>query len=369
MTRKKLSLVWCTLVLVLTGAPTLVSCQKSAAEHSAPAPAKTVPPSVVQVRTAPVQERKMPRYLRLTGQLTAWQDADVASDTTGKVAETPVERGAVVKAGDVLVKLDDRQASLALAEAKANVELAKSKLVLAESELARNQPLAKARAIAEADFQRLKTDRDARAADLAGAEARLGMAEKSLADATIRAPFAGLVAERIVSAGEYVRADSPVARVVEVDRLRLELAVPEGDVSRVQQGQAVEFSVATFPGQSFAAAIKFIGAAIREASRDLLVEAEVANADGKLKPGLFAEARLKLGEETGLSVPAEAVRIEGPRRKVFVVEKGQVSERLVEAGEANAGFVEIRRGVAKDEAVALAPGPEVVDGAAVQAKP
>lgn len=368
MNGKHLALVFCPLTLLLAAAPTLVSCQKSAAEPTELAARLETPP-VLEVRTASVQELKMPRFLRLTGQLIAWQDADVASDTTGKVAETPVERGAVVKAGDVLVKLDDRQASLALAEAKANVELARSKLALAESELTRNQPLAKARAIAEADYQRLKAERDARAADLAAAEARLGMAEKSLADATIRAPFAGLVAERMVSAGEYVRADSPVARVVGVDRLRLELAVPEGDVSRVLQGQAVEFSVATFPGQSFAGVIKFIGPAIREASRDLLVEAVVQNADGKLKPGLFAEARLKVGEEIGLAVPVGAVRTEGPRRKVFVIEKGQILERLVESGEAKEGFVEIRRGVAKGEVVVLAPGPEVVDGAVVQAKP
>ncbi|HYF37718.1 MAG TPA: efflux RND transporter periplasmic adaptor subunit, partial [Prosthecobacter sp.] len=309
----------------------------------------------------------MPRYLRLTGEITAAQDAAVAADTTGKVTETPVERGSVVQLGDILVQLDNRAAALSLAEAEANVIQAKSKLALAESEVTRNAPLARMKAVADTEFARIKADRDAGAASLAAAEARRDMAKKSLDDTSIRAPFAGTVAERLVAKGEYVRTDSQVARLVDLQNLRLVVNVAEPDVGSVREGQTVEFSVSSYPGETFTGTVKFIGAAMREGSRDLLVEAEVKNPGGKLKPGLFAEARLVLAEQKAVTIPIAALRTDGSRRKVWVVEKDQLSERLVEVGETRNGRVEIRRGVEKGENVVLSPGADATDGMPVKA--
>lgn len=343
-------------------------CCSKAPAAVAPAVEQKAPASVT-VKTAAAQEMPMPRYLRLTGEITAAQNAAVAADTAGKVMETPVERGSVVKAGDVLVQLDHRTANLNLAEAEANVVQAKSKLDLAESEVKRNAPLAQMKAVAETDFARIKADRDAAAASLAAAEARLDMTKKTLADATIRAPFDGTVAERFVAKGEYVMADSKVARVIDLQHLRLLVNVAEPSVGLIKEGQTVEFSVSPYPGEVFSGTVKFIGAAVRAESRDLQVEAEVINTDGRLRPGLFTEARLALPPQSAVTVPASAVRAEGDIQRVWVVQEGKLNERLVEVGENDKGRIEIRRGVQKGENVVVNPGAAVADGVPVQNAP
>lgn len=314
------------------------------------------------VRLTNATERPIPRYLRVTGQLQGMQDALVAADTAGKVIEAPIERGSLVSGGGVLVKVDARTAALSLDEAAAAVSLAQARLALANNETDRNAPLVKTRAIAEADFRKLEADQAVREADLASALARRELARKSLADCVIRAPFAGLVVERLVQPGEYVRVDTPIARVVEVSRLRLVLNIPETAVGSIREGQAVEFSTAAFPGATFTGTIRFIGGAIRESARDLIVEAEVANADGRLKPGLFAEARVRLSDARAVTIPSESLRIDGSRRSVFLLENGTLVERLVEIGESLDGWVEIRRGVQAGEAVVFAPERAVADG-------
>ena len=111
--------------------------------------------------------------------------------------------------------------------------------------------------------------------------------------------------------------------------------------------------------------IRFIGASVRESARDLIVEAEVPNADGRLKPGMFAEARIALHEDLAVIVPAAALRVEGSNRKVLVVHQNQIEERFVETGETKDDAVEIRRGVNKGETVVIHPDAGAVDGVKV----
>ncbi len=319
-------------------------------------------PAPVRVQLVTAAERGRPEFLRVTGQLQGIQDAMVAADTGGKVLEAPVERGSLVERGGVLVKVDARTAALSLREAEAAMALAEARLALARSEIERNAPLVKTKAIAEADFRRLQAEQSVREADLASAGARRDLAAKTLDDCVIRAPFAGVVVERLVQAGEYVRMETVVARVVDVSRLRLVLNVPETAAGQVLEGQAVEFVTTSHPGVVFAGKVRFVGGAVRESARDLIVEAEVDNKDGRLKPGFFAEARVRVGERRGVMVPEGALRVEGTRRSVFVVEKDLLVERLVETGEALEGWVELRRGLRAGEEVVSDPKVGVADG-------
>lgn len=347
---------------ILAVAFTLTACQKT--PQSAPQPEKPKSaPIVVKGSTLKASERSFPRFLRVTGQLAARNDAVVAADSTGRVVATEVERGSVVKAGDVLARLDERQPKLSLAEAEASFGLAKARLALAINEQERNKPLAEKRAVADADYQKLLTEVAAREAELAASEARQALAKKTLDDCVIRTLFSGVVAERMVEPGEYVRADSPIARVADLSTLRLVLNVPETEVGALAIGQKVEFTTAAYPARSFMGNLKFLGAAMREASRDLVIEALVDNAEGILRPGFFCDARIILREEKAVAVPEEALRIEGSRRRVFVISTdGILAERLVEVGETREGFTEIRRGVAVGETVLVKPGAEAADG-------
>lgn len=350
--------------LTLFSMAVLASCSPHA-PVVAPAIAPAPEPAPVQVTTRPAEEKPMPRFLRVTGQLKGAREAQVAADAAGKVVDAPVERGSVVKTGDVLIKLDDRAAVLALKEAEASVATAQLKLDWSNDELKRNQPLATSKAISDTDFQRLKNDRASAEAGVAAAVARRDSARKQVEDTTIRAPFAGTVSERLTDLGEYVRADSQIVHLVAIDRLHLWLNVPETAVGSIQAGQVVGFTVPAFPKDVFTGKVKFMGASIRESARDLIVEAEVDNADGKLKPGMFAEGRLALGDAPAVTIPANALVSEGSTRKVLVVKEKRIEERLVEVGETQGDVVEIKRGITKGEEVVITPSADVTDGAKV----
>jgi RND family efflux transporter MFP subunit len=343
----------------------LAACSHQTGETAASA-TKPVEAPAVDVITRAAEESFMPRFLRVTGELNGYQKSHVAADASGKVVAAPIERGSIVSKGDLLIKLDDRNAALSLLEAEANVVAAKAKVDLQTSEVRRNEPLARTNAIADAEYQKLKADLAAAEASLAGSAARRDMARKSLADTSILAPFSGTVAERLTEVGEYVASNTQVANLVAIDRLRLTLYVPETAVGKIREGQQVSFNVPAFPDEAFTGVIKFIGASVRESARDLIIEAEVANQDGRLKPGMFAEGRIALEEVQSVIVPATALKTEGSIRKVFVVRDGKIEERLVEVGESKGDTVEIRRGISKGEPVVVTPTPETADGLKVK---
>ena len=207
---------------------TTAGCKdRSPAEPYATATPQPAPARVVGVQVGPVVERPIARHLRVTGQLEGLRDARIAADTTGKVREAAFERGAMVDAGAILVRVDDRSSTLALQEAQAALALANARLQLARSEVERHAPLVGSKAVAEADFRRMEADLAVREADVLAVTARRDLARKTLEDAVVRAPFAGIVAERLAEPGEMLKPDSVVARIVEVSRLRLVLNVPE----------------------------------------------------------------------------------------------------------------------------------------------
>ncbi len=197
-------------------------------------PASAQQPAV-KAETVEVSEAKVPAFLNLTGQLVAYEDSDVAAGSTGKVLSVHVERGAVVKKGDVLVKLDARTASASAAEARAQLEVARTQKQLAEADCARNEQLFQGGSVSKAEHDRAQAQCHNAVAQATAAEARAQLLENNLADTSIRAPFDGVVAERVVSVGEYVQPPTKVVTLVAVDPLRLELTVPESSAAGVRR--------------------------------------------------------------------------------------------------------------------------------------
>lgn len=320
----------------------------------------------LQVRVAVVEEKDVPRYLLLTGELRAEKESSVATDAAGIVVLASIERGVAVKKGDVLVQLDDRNAILAVREADANLKSARADYEHAKKDLERNEQLAKAKAVSDSSLQKSKAAHDISAAALSVAEVRLDKAEKNLADCTVSAPFTGFVAERKMQIGEYVQAGTVVARLVEVDTLRLSLNVPETAVGGLYVGQEVSFTVGAYPDRTFPGNVKHVGAAVRDNSRDLVIEAEIANSDRLLKPGMFASAKLVLTSAINTVVPGNAIRTEGINSHVFVVQDGHAVEKLVEIGVSVGDSVEIRSGLKPGEKVVLDPGAGLKDGTQIR---
>jgi membrane fusion protein (multidrug efflux system) len=236
-------------------------------------------PTAVAVRTVMLQNQPIDRFLRVTGSLMADEHADVAAETAGRVIATPVERGTRVTTGTVLVRISGTEADAQLREADANaaqiearlglsanqpfdpvhvpeVMNAKASLDWAEAEFNRIKALLDQKVVSQSEYdQRLTQVQAARQQyqaavngaqqsyrSLVAARARVDLARKASADTVVRAPFDGLVAERLVSTGDYVTRGTKVASVVKIDPLRVELTVPEQYLSRVTSGQAVRLS-------------------------------------------------------------------------------------------------------------------------------
>jgi membrane fusion protein (multidrug efflux system) len=220
-------------------------------------------------------------------------------------------------------------------------------------------------AISKADYDRAQTACKTTKFSVSAAQARKALTAEALRDTEIRAPFSGMVVERFVSAGEYVRPDSRVVTLVDVDSLRVELTVPESDVAQIRQGMTVEFR-ASGNARLVHGRVRYVGPAVRKQTRDAVVEAVVDNAGHDLRPGMFVTAELAMGEQTLPAIPETAVRAEGTLRHVYTVQAGRLEDRLVQVGEARQGMVPVVNGLKAGENVVAELTPEVRDGARVK---
>jgi len=361
-------------------------------------------PEPLAIATTVVEHRPIDRYLRVTGSLTADEQAEVSAEAAGRVIATPVERGSRVAQGTVLARISSTDAAAQLQEAEANagqiearlgltpgaafdakrvpdVMNAQASLEFAEAEFARMKSLLEQKVVSQSEFDQRRTQVDAARQQyqvaqntaqqsfrsLEAARARVALARKAVADTTVRAPFAGLVAERLVSTGDYVTRGARVATVVRVDPMRVELSVPEQSVSLVKVGQTVRLTVDAYPNETFEARVRFISPSLRSDQRALTVEAVAPNQDGRLKPGLFATASIQqpVGPPATL-VPASALETISGTSRVYVVRDNKVEERIVTTGETVGDLVEITAGIAKGDVVAAEPKGRLTDGMPVK---
>ncbi len=345
----------------------VLGCGRSVAETKT-APTTEPVAAVIAVTLVPARDTKVPRVLTLSGTLVGAEQAQVAAGAAGKVLATYVERGSVVRKGAPLAKLDARIIAAQAQEAAAQVESLRAQQAQATLDCDRTQRMLDKGAISKADYDRAQTQCATAKWSLAGAEARKVQTAEALRDSDIRAPFAGMVVERAISPGEYVRPDSRVVTLVAVDALRVELTVPEADVTLVKQGAPITFRLASAQKDTvFRGQVRYIGPAVRQQTRDAVVEALVENPSHELRPGMFVTAELALGEQVLPTVPRSAVRVDGTERHVFVLSGDRLEERLVQVLDNRRPDVAIVHGIKGGEKVVALLTPEVRDG--VQVKP
>jgi len=362
--------------------------------------------AAVRVSVAAATEQPITQFLKVTGTLAPEEEAEVAAEIQGRVIATPVERGTRVAAGADLIRISPAEAQAQAAEAEANAAQLEGRLGLsggAEFDIDRVPEVANARAqltLAEGDFERARMlhekkllsqaefDRQSAQAEVArrqfeiarngsmqqyqallGARARLVMARKAVADTVVKAPFAGVVGQRLVSVGDYVTRGTKVASVLRTSPLRVELTVPEQYSAGVAVGRAVSFQVDASPGKTFEGQVRYVSPALEANSRTLVIEAVVPNDGGALRPGSFATALIEQGPRSpGVLVPAVAVRTVAGTSRVFVVSGGRAEERIVTVGQPVGDLIEITTGLKAGEQVATSNVATLADGVRVAAK-
>jgi RND family efflux transporter MFP subunit len=361
----------------------------------------------IEVAALQVQPEKISRTVQLIGTLEGEREVTVSSEVAGRVMAVNADLGDRVEKDQPIVELDSREFRLAverqdaaLAQVLAQLGVAKGSDPLPEP----SSTSAVRRAEADLTETRVQFDRtkslfekgvtaksvyDSAEARLHASEAnytaaveqirnliaqvdnlkvQLVLAQKKLSDCTVRAPFAGTVRTRLVELGQYVKDQTPLISLASVNSLKLRASVPERWFPFVAVGAPLELSVEAYQ-EKFAGRIARVSGAVDPQSRTFPIEGRIDNAQGKLRPGLFVEARLTTSKvDSVLRVPASAVISFYGVQKVFLAEKDAVREQVVKLGDRQGDLIEITEGVTPGSWIVTSELARVRQGSRIRVK-
>ncbi|HEX4353279.1 MAG TPA: efflux RND transporter periplasmic adaptor subunit [Polyangiales bacterium] len=319
----------------------------------------------VHVESVVIDERAVPNTITVTGTLEANQRTELAANASGRVTRTFVERGDHVKAGELLAQLDSRGAPLSRVEAEANAKSSADQLASVQAECKRYEALKAKGAITQQEYDKQAAQCSTQASTEEAARARLADAARVVEDAAIRAPFAGVIAERFVNVGDYVQPSSKVVTLLVDDPLRLRISVPEPAIPYAREGTVVHFKVLNLPNRDFTAVIKYVGREVRPTTRDMIDEAIVENHDRALLPGMFVTVELPTGTVNRAIVPQSALVQAGDEPTVFAIVDKRIEQRAVHTGIDVDGGVAVSEGLKTGDRVVVHPPPDLKDGSPV----
>lgn len=311
------------------------------------------PPPAVLVQVKAVRIGVVVERFEAVATALANESVTITSKSSGIVDKINIAEGEKVKAGQVLVQLEDRET---VAELEAQRALTQGAYLAYEraTKLKENQNVAQA-----------KVD------DLLSAwkngEARIRMIQARLQDMKIVAPFAGKVGLRRVSVGALVQPGMVITTLDDVDTIRLKFSLPEVLLSGVRPGLEVEATASAYPKRVFKGKITSIDSRVDQITRAAEIRADIPNPDGVLKPGMFMAYKLSLQQrENAVLVPEEALLTEGTRQFVFVVADGRTTKKEIKIGDRNSGEVEVISGLAAGDQVVIGGIQKVRNGSAVK---
>ncbi|MGV3772001.1 MAG: efflux RND transporter periplasmic adaptor subunit [Verrucomicrobiales bacterium] len=374
-----------------------VACSNEAAgkgaakggRQEAPLPAK-------KVQIAHVQERLSRRVLITTGSLQAQERATLSVKVRGRIIALPVDLGAAVKTGDLLVQIDPAEFKIRVAQMEAAVAQAEARLGIAPGASTEDLDPAKANIVQEAaarqreaqnNYDRLKklkqegvvseseweaveasyhvsmnryqeavAEFQNRVAVVEEKRADLALAKQELLDCSLLAPFDGVVERRNASLGEFLSVGASAITLVKVDPVRLRMEVSERDAPSIKLGQEVRLQI---EGDSavYTNKISRVSPSISATNRMLLAEADFPNKDGRLRPGSFAKVEVVLSSsEPTLTIPFGSLVQFAGIQKVFLVKDGKAVETTITVGRRLGKELEVLDGAAKGDVVVLEPG-------------
>jgi len=385
-----------------------VVCVSMACSGGAAAPAggsvDAAPQSARTVQVVEARESKLERTITVTGTLAAEDQVTVSFKVSGRLESLAVDLGSEVAQGATIGRLTPTDFLLRVSQSDAALQQARARLglpaggsddgvIVEETGVVRQARavldqarLTRERAesflkdgigsqanfddanaswrVAEGRYQDAIEEVRNRQALLTQRRTELELAKQALADSTLTAPFAGRVRERHATPGQFLGTGAPVVTIVKVNPLRLRLSIPEREASAIRMGQAVRVLLEGDP-TPHAGRIARISPAIDESSRTLSIEAEVANTNGVLRPGAFANAEVVTeSSEMAILVPETSLASFAGVDKVFVVTDGKAAERRITLGRRHDGQVEVLNGLTAGELVVASPG-NLVAGEAV----
>jgi membrane fusion protein (multidrug efflux system) len=344
------------LALILIGQTVISGC-KPATDDSAKTTSAPVAVQLVQPKRGPIT-----RNITLPGEVKAYQQAVFYAKVSGYLKTITVDKGDPVKEGALLAEIEVPELLADRARYKAEVEVAE----LDYKRLSESQKKAPDLVTPQAvDSARGKLD---------VAKANLERTETLLGFARITAPFSGIVTKRMVDPGAFIPAatsgstpqNAALLTVADFNTVRVQVAVPESESSRVANGQPVKISVDGLPGQAFDGTITRFSYALDEASKTMLAEIELPNPKLVLRPGMYATVRIGIErKEDVLLMPIDAVLVEKSGASLFLVADGKARKTRVQTGFNDGSSVEIVSGLKSDQPAILVGKLSLNDGQAV----
>lgn len=354
----------------------------------------SLPPRAVKLATS--EARSLTRMVSAPGTLAADEQATLSFKVAGRLSEQKVDLGSAIRKGQLVAQLettefkvrleqaeaalqqarvriglppqgdDDRiqtentalvrQARAVLEESNANLERTKQLVnqgIQSQAELDRAESAYK---VADSRYQDAVEEVRNRQAVLLQRRSELAIARQQLVETSLYAPFNGAVRERRASLGEFLASGAPVMTIVRIHPLRLRVEVPEREAPGIRLGQTVRVTVEGESGESHSGRIARLSPAFQEQSRTLIIEAEVDNQQGKLRPGSFAKAEIQTSSTADfVMVPADAIVTFAGIQKVFTVKDGKAAETSVVVGRRSDDWVVVE-GLPANTQVVLAPG-------------
>ncbi|MBG0776652.1 MAG: efflux RND transporter periplasmic adaptor subunit [Desulfovibrionaceae bacterium] len=301
-------------------------------------------------------ETVVPRAIRdvltLPGATEADADVTLSAEREGRVEWIGPREGDRVAKGETIAKVDMAALEAALSKARASYELSKK-------QAERRADLEDKRVVSREEFDQAVTD-------LRLAEGNLREAEVDYRQGSVRSPIAGVVNTLHVDPGEFVNVGSPVAEVVNLEVVRVNVDVPELDIRFIRENDPVHVTVDAYAGREWTGRVAYVSMKADEATKTFRVRVAVANKDHAVRPGMLARASfLRRSLEDALTVPLFSILDKGGERIVFVVQDGHAAARTIVPGVIDGDRAQILRGVAAGDAVVVSGQTEIEDGSPV----
>ncbi len=307
---------------------------------------------VVKVAVEEIKPHPLKDVLVLPGQSEPWMDILVPSDTAGRIEWLGPREGDKVRKGELIVRVDARLLKAALDRAEAAFSLS-------ESLLKRRKELHGRNIINQEELDRSLTEYSL-------AEGALRQARIEYEKSFVKAPADGLINYVYADEGEFIDRGKPLVHLVNIDRVKININVPELDVSHISKGQDALITIDAFPGKTIRGSFDFIAFKADPATKTFLVRAIIENPDHRIRPGMIARvALIRRVAEDALSVPMFSIVERGGDRLIFVEENGVARARTISIGIIEQDRVQITRGLSQGDRLIVAGQSEVEDGTRV----
>lgn len=362
-------------VLVIAGVAGffyMQSMQAFQAPENAGAPVAEPAEPVMQVNRmeiGTIEPQLLEQVVKVTGPLEPATKTQLPALVGGRVETVNVRPGDPVREGDVLVRIDEENLRLQLSQARNTAEATRASLAQAESQLERTMALSQRGVTSSSSLEQSQSTVEAQRAQLAAQESQVEAAEIALRNATVTAPFDGVIASRSVEPNQYINVGTPLLTLVDPAEMEMQAMAPVGSGARIAPGQKVLIDVDGIPGRQFTGEVVRINPVAQEGTRTIPVYVTIANEDHRLRGGMFATGQVVVNQRAdGLAVPVDAIREDAEGFYVLVIAGDRLQRQGVELGEtwASGRLRGIVSGLEAGQTVVTAPLPSLQAGDKVE---